>query len=403
MFREISQISPDYIAVSYVCEKDYCESLPYIDRMKKMGIPLIAGGVYIRRGVYVPEGLFDYICRGEGEILPNFFLSGDTQVFDEKYNQANLDNLPLPDYSNITGFEFARDYPFLQGLKIIPYSGSRGCPFKCGFCETQYQNKTIRIRTSIREDLDYLYERYMPDLFYFLDELLPYYNDEWLSTFEGNTHPFMCYIRADISPQTLRFLYDNGMRICAFGIESGDELYRNEVLKKGLSDAEIWRTITILKEFGIQYIPFFMRNTPYETEEIKTATIEMYNKIGGFPQIWEYEDLSKRVCSLPVDSVKKYSKKMGIEELSVWNAFRLPQTGIKTNGKSFFSYELLEDAVFIQHVWGDGKWAWPEMVKLCKQYNKKNVRAVVMRDGHVKGFQRKWKFDVTGYIINRGV
>jgi hypothetical protein len=83
--QTLKSIAPDYICVSFVCKHDYLESLPHVVELRKLGIPMLAGCVYMRKGSRIKKGLFDIICRGETEILPDFFLSGDLTVFKEPY------------------------------------------------------------------------------------------------------------------------------------------------------------------------------------------------------------------------------------------------------------------------------------------------------------------------------
>jgi radical SAM superfamily enzyme YgiQ (UPF0313 family) len=252
---------------------------------------MLAGGVYMRKGSRIKKGLFDIICRGEAEILPDFFLSGDLTVFKEPYYCSDISTLPLPDYSNVTGYEMDRGLPFLKGLKIMPYSSSRGCPYQCSFCEVRKQKPGIRIKRTVRQDLAFLYDRFKPDLFYIVDELTPYYLPEWRDQIKGNRYPFFCYIRADIKPDVLRFLRANGMMGCAFGIESCDETYRNTILNKGVTDAQLVQTVSFLRELKLPFVPMFMTDTPLETPQTKLKTRVLANTIGGYPIVWEYEVL----------------------------------------------------------------------------------------------------------------
>ena len=284
-------INPDYICVSYVTVHEYRKSLPYIFAIKETSTAeILAGGVYLKSGGTVVDGLFDMVCYGEAEDLCEYFLNGDTTVFDSKQIYSNIDT--LPDYSCITGFEFVRGVPYFEHKKIIPYSTSRGCPYHCSFCLSVKQNKKICFKTTVKSDLDYLYEHFTPDLFYLMDELLPYYNNEWRTMFAGNKYSFFCYIRADIKEDELIFLINNGMVACAFGVESGDEDHRNRALNKGLTDQQINKTVEILNKNNIFFIPFYMVGTPGETLEIKQKTIDMADSLGGFPMIWEYENMS---------------------------------------------------------------------------------------------------------------
>ncbi len=286
--KAVADIGPDYVCMSFVTIHDYEEAIPYIEMIKKAGIPILAGGVYMRLADSVSED-FLHICRGDGELLPDFILNGDTKVFDEKHHCEDISI--LPDYSTVTGNEFDRGMDLFYGEKIIPYSSSRGCPFHCSFCVAQKQSKKIRVKNTIREDLKYLHDRFHPDLFYIMDELPPYYREDWREQMRGNEYRFLSYIRADIKEDELRFLIDNGLSVCSFGVEVGDEDYRNKVLKKGVTDADIWRTVEILKINNIPYLSFFM--TGMEPEEIKIKTFDMAKQVGGESIIYEYEAIIK--------------------------------------------------------------------------------------------------------------
>ena len=289
MFRPlIKDFSPDYICASFVTVHDYKLSLPFLSDCP---YPVLAGGVYLRKGGLIDTKLFNHICRGEAENIADFFIKGETTVFDEI--QYCEDISTLPDYSGVKGDEFDRGYSFLVGKKIIPYSHSRGCPYECSFCETQNLPQRVRIKGTVRKDLKHLVETHKPDMFFFMDELLPYYSQLWRNQFDGNEIKFFSYIRADIAESDLKFLIDNGLYACAFGIESGDEWYRNSILKKNLFDFEIERTVNTLIDNNIFYVPFFMIGTPEETDETYNKTLTMFNNIGGYPTIWEYEDLER--------------------------------------------------------------------------------------------------------------
>ena len=291
-FARINDFNPDYICASFVTVHDYKLSLPFL---RNCDYPILAGGVYLRKGGLVDTNLFKHICRGEAENIPYFFINENMAVFDEVQYCEDISSLPMPDYTYVIGDEFDRGYSFLVDKKIIPYSHGRGCPYKCNFCESQNLPQSVRIKTTVKKDLEYLSNAHKPDMFFFLDELLPYYNESWRKQFDGNEIKFFSYIRADILKSDLEFLIDNGLYACAFGIESGDEKYRNEVLNKNLFDYEIKRTISTLVKNNIHYVPFFMVGTPKETEDTYKKTLDMFKNIGGYPTIWEYEDLRRRL------------------------------------------------------------------------------------------------------------
>lgn len=290
--EKVEAFQPDYICYSFVTVHDYQLALPFVRQTQAYAN--LCGGVFLRKGGIVDASLFDGVCTGEGENLPDFFLYGDKRVFQEKQYCENISDLPLPDYFGVRGNEFTRGFPFLEGKRIIPYAFSRGCPYACTFCEVRNLPQTLRIKQNFIHDLEYLQERFDPDMFYFMDELLPYYNAGWRKEFQ-NTTPFMSYIRGDIKESELDFLIDNGLKVCAFGVESGDEVYRNTVLRKGLTDEQLFKTVGRLQAKGVAAITFFMIGTPQETESIKEKTIHMSQTLPTMSVIWQYENLGGKV------------------------------------------------------------------------------------------------------------
>ena len=279
----------DYIGFSCVTAHDYRKCLPFINIARNFNKAVLLGGVYARGEGRQIDAPVDYICRGEGEMLPDFILSGDDRLFNEKMLCEDIDGLPLPDYGMFRDILFERT-ELLKG-KALPYQSSRGCPHRCSFCEVNLQPAGVRFRYKVKEDLRFLAAKYSPDYFFMGDAMLPYYNPSWRESWGDFRHPFFAYIRADIREELLVWLHDRGMMACAFGVESGDEKYRNEVLGKMISDEQINNTVRMLKELGIKYAPFFMSDTPGETFSIKAKTHNMIKAIGGFPFIWKYENL----------------------------------------------------------------------------------------------------------------
>ena len=391
----------DFVGFSIVTSQEYNLCLPYMFEAKKIGKPVLVGGVYVRRGSYIDPCAVDYICRGEGEILADFILEGKTEVFDKPYLHENLDELPLPDYSRLTGYELDRDLLPLKGLRIFPYHSSRGCPYQCSFCEVRFQPQKIRIKSTIRKDMDFLAEKYRPNLFYIMDELLPYYSREWCDLFDGNIHPFISYIRLDIPKEKLKFLIENGLKMTAFGIESGDEKYRNEVLKKNLFDADIYRTIGMLRAFEIPYFPFYMTGTPFETEEIRAKTIGMARGLGGIPQIYPYEDLSKRVFHISDDRIREYAEKVKSKLDFVKATLNDSSNYIYSENGGFIVYRFFPDCMTIFDFTGSGQRWQDKIEELCREYGKTHYLGRMRKE--YKGFQRKYNLTNFGHLIGREI
>ena len=280
----------DSVNFSVVTSKDYELSVPFMELARKQGKIVMLGGTWTGLGHPICESV-TRVCRGEGERLPHFILQGDDLLFRESMVWADLNSLPLPDYELFKGIPFDRGIPETNGKFCLPYYSSRGCPYPCRFCQIRYQPK-FRVRTKVEEDLTEVVARCHPEVLFIGDAQLPYFVPAWRESWGNFRHPFVAYIRADIKPDDLLWLIDRGLIGCAFGVESGDEKYRNEVLKKGLSDGDLWRTVDSLKRSGVWYVPFFMTHTPEESFSQRTKTVQMAERIGGRPFIWKYEELS---------------------------------------------------------------------------------------------------------------
>lgn len=285
----ISDNNHDTVAFSCVTKHDFKKTIPFMAAAKYAGCRVLLGGTYLELGHPTPP--VDFVCRGEGERLPEFICGRGSLLFEQKQYWWNLDALPLPDYDLFEGIPFDRDLPFLDGKRVLPYYSSRGCPNACSFCQTRFQGGKLRIRTQVEKDLTELKLRFDPDIFFLGDALTPYYSKKWRESWGKFEHPFVAYICPDIEPDVLNWMIDRGMQGCAFGIESGDEAYRNKVLNKLVLDRHIFETVEILRKRNIHYVPFYMSDTPRETFEVRQKTDNMRRELGGIPFTFKYENL----------------------------------------------------------------------------------------------------------------
>ena len=282
----------DLISFSCVIKKDFDLCARFIEAALIMGFTVSIGGTYLRRNV---PTIFDnraLICRGEGELLPEYLLNGDTTIFDSQYIHKDIGTLPLPDYDLFSGIPYDREIPDFDGGFTIPYYSVRGCPWKCSFCEVNHQTGIVRIRRNAEKDLRHIVETYSPDMLFLGDETTPYYDQDWRESWGNFKFPFFAYIRACITEEQLLWMIDRGMKGCAFGIESGNEEYRNKELGKNLTDDQIYKTVEILKRHNIHFVHFYMAGTKNETNAIMMQTHKMSKSLGGSPIIFNYANLT---------------------------------------------------------------------------------------------------------------
>jgi len=99
-----------------------------IDRCKKLGVRVAAGGPYPTACRQEMEGV-DFLFLGEGERTMPAFLedwrAGRPAAVYQETDKPSLDEAPIPRFDLIR----ARDY------MDMPVQFSRGCPFGCEFCD----------------------------------------------------------------------------------------------------------------------------------------------------------------------------------------------------------------------------------------------------------------------------
>ena len=275
----------DYVCFSVITHLDAPRILPFIEYAGVSGQNVLVGGTWAK---WFQSPFLT--CRGDGETLPDYLLNGDDRLFREEMVCEDLNALPLPDFEMFKDHPFDRGYGLLDAVQI-PYYSSRGCPHACSFCLNVLQSGGYRVRTRVEEDLREITGRYGPDMVFIGDAMLPYSSESWKKSWGEFRFPFFGYIRADISREDLLWLIDRGMVQTAFGVESGDEEYRNTVLNKGLTDAQLFQTVSILKKHDVGFVPFYMTGTPGETFEIRAKTWSLKNSLGGFPFLTDYQEL----------------------------------------------------------------------------------------------------------------
>ncbi len=268
---------------------------------------VILGGPH---ATYQPDVLhqpgLDFICRGEGErsivgLVEDLEAGGDGlsiagisgkkngEIVDNGFAtyEEDLDSLPFPDRSMYRRFRFSGHN--LHPLMIT----SRGCPFRCTFCFeptladlTRDRGKFVRFRSvgNVIEEAVELRDRYGARSVEFEDDIFGMHRP-WLREFASRwSHevglPFNCLQRADLlDEEVVSLLADAGCRAVAFGIESGSARVRNEVLRKDVSDDQIYQAAAAMKRHGIRIITNNILGAPHETIDEVWQTLKMNQRV----------------------------------------------------------------------------------------------------------------------------
>lgn len=294
LYLQIRKFSPHAILISSMTgpHKQYLE---FIREMKgKISIPILMGGPH---PTFFPEVLenseIDFLCIGEGEQMITEFAQAITGKKSFKkianlgykkngktfYNPVrnlieDLDSIPFPDRKL-----YYDQYPVLANFPTKRFLATRGCPYNCTFCfnhalKALYAGKGRYVRRrsaeNIIQEILEVKEEYPLETVRFPDDSFTI-NKKWLlgllSLYKKKVNlPFTCLVRAnELDEKVVQALKEANCQNIYFGIESGNEKYRNEVLGKALLDKDIIKAAKLLRKYKILYGTYNMIGLPGET------------------------------------------------------------------------------------------------------------------------------------------
>jgi anaerobic magnesium-protoporphyrin IX monomethyl ester cyclase len=281
----------------------------------------IAGGVY---AIMAPQLVIDHpniqcIGTGEGEEVIQDFCEAvrlgvdrptdiggtwaktkDGQIIKNKVRPlVNINSYP-PDYSLFDERRFLR--PLGEKVwKVIPIETYRGCPYTCTFCNSPMQNviakesgqgNYLRRKSveTLRDEISTVVNDYSCEFIYILDDAFMARPRKELfavaKMLKEFSLPFWFQTRfEDITKPTLEALKEAGCYRISFGLEHGNEKFRQEKLARSISNEEIIKKSKIVHEVGIPYTINIIIGMPYETRELTFETIDLLRTINHWDSL----------------------------------------------------------------------------------------------------------------------
>ena len=301
IIKKIDYLKPDIIAYSASTgEHKYYLKINKIIKEKFPDIFTIMGGPH---PTFYPECIkddnLDAICVGEGDeafldcikaIETGNNISDIENIHTkEKKNSLrrlypDLDNLPFPDrdlfYKNTEMGKFP----------IKSFMASRGCPYACTYCFNHafrelYKGKGKVIRRKsvnrIIEEIINVMKKYKVQFIKFYDDIFAYPNDNWLTEFcktyrkEINI-PFHCATRPNlVNEDMVKLLKESGCVSINMSIEAANPYFRNQILKRSISDEEIERSFSFFNKYNIKTFSNNILGLPFSKIEDDIATVDM--------------------------------------------------------------------------------------------------------------------------------
>jgi len=227
---------------------------------------------HFKRGVTVPVA---------GMIIKsgNRFLRCRKRDFIE-----DLNGLPFPARSLLRHPERYSPPDALQ-TPVATILTSRGCPYRCTFCQAPgIWGRKIRRRSveNVIAEIKFLNKKYNIREIHIADDDFTH-SKEWTlnflnmvkSEFLGTRFYFMNGLRIDnVDREILENLKRAGFINVGFGIESGSQRILNKV-KKGLKIEEIKKKFRMAKKLGFKTWAFFILGLPGETPSTLKETIAL--------------------------------------------------------------------------------------------------------------------------------
>ncbi|TKJ41603.1 hypothetical protein CEE37_03290 [candidate division LCP-89 bacterium B3_LCP] len=302
-YPKIKEYNPDLIAFSSMTG-DHVRCLEIASEVKKFSdVPTLMGGPH---ATFFPETVehpaMDVICRGEGEEaaaelcqridaredfsnVRNLWVKRNGQVFENEIGpgENDLDKYPIPDRDVYYKYPYLRDYP------TKPFITGRGCPYLCTFCFNRDFNrmyhgkvKMLRRHSAERavEEMVQAKRKYPLKRIFINDDIFildPDWLEEFVPLYKREVGlPFACNVRANlVDERRVVLLKDAGCFMVSFGIESGDAELRKSILRKNITDEQIYRSAELFHKNGIKMKTFNIIGLPDETLEKALKTVRI--------------------------------------------------------------------------------------------------------------------------------
>ena len=311
LLDEIKSFKPEVIGFSSVSSQfNYVKEIASLIKELLPSVVQVCGGVHptINTNAILETKMIDGFFVGESELSFIEFLNkiekGDP--FNETDNFAfvqngvvvrnklkalitDLDLLPHPD---------KEVYPYrrtVEDLGYAPFFFARGCPFMCTYCSNHalaelYERKRnyprFRSPETCIQEIEEVVEKYSKDIdfIWILDDIFGL-NNEWREEFcekyrKRIKKKFMVQARVEMANDHLfSLLKGAGCFRVLFGVESGNEKVRNEIMGRKMTNADIINAFDLCHKHGLETLAVNIIGIPGESEEMILDTINLNRRL----------------------------------------------------------------------------------------------------------------------------
>lgn len=293
--------APDLIGIS-MTTRQWLRGREVAKAVRPLGVPLIAGGLH---ATFSPEAVlaepgFDAVCLGEGEVpfaaLLRHLAAGG-QITDARLPNVWVEGGAHPGLG--PPVERIDDIPFMardmldERWGVVHMTTQRGCPFPCTYCAARMYDELYdgigkygrrRSTESVLRELDVVRAAGALSYVIFLDDTFTIHHP-WVFEFAREFPsrigvPFSIHARAEtMNPKLIEALAAAGCRHVVYGVESGSERVRREVMKRPVTNDRLIEVFQRTKEAGILVTANYMMGVPGETPDDLRATMELHHRL----------------------------------------------------------------------------------------------------------------------------
>lgn len=317
IFSRVMDINPDIIGLTATTFQ-YDWSSEIAKNLKERGVKqlIILGGIHATIAPYdLKDSFFDAFAIGEGErTVVELFrrLKNDEDIYSVKGINFKKDNEIIcngaPNVISDLDELPPRDFEIMNLEKILSLrnnwfstSFSRGCLFNCSFCinaklREQYKNSCesnyYRCQSvdRVMSELMPIIEKYKDNIDVIdLDDDLLLSNKKWFSEFASRFSSeiykpygikYCINARADFIDEDIVInLKKSGCELIQIGFETGSEDLRNNILKKGISDAQLIKAFDLFNKYELRSMALAMIGIPGESLESIEQSMKVLRRL----------------------------------------------------------------------------------------------------------------------------
>lgn len=297
--RRVQDAAPSILGLS-LATRQWLRAREVVGALRRaIDVPVIAGGLHPS---FAPEAVlaapgFDYVCLGEGEEAMGDLLRALEAGRPPRAGIANIwakgGARPAlrPPLSPLDAIPFAARDLLDEQHGVLRMTTQRGCPFPCTHCAARLYDELYRGAYGRRRspenvvaELTALQRRGQVSYVIFLDDTFTLHHP-WVRAYsrlhgERVGVSFSIHARAEtVSPRLLEVLAAAGCKHVVYGVESGSERIRRDVLRRPVNDQRLVEVFRWTRQLGIIVTANYMLGIPGETRADVEATLALHDRL----------------------------------------------------------------------------------------------------------------------------